>query len=76
MTSKCTSFKKSLKSERGLFLIFFFFFNVDAIFRESPQLVTLLKEMKDGLDAVRSKIQALTVKVDGVLCFRLIHLYP
>ncbi|PON38196.1 Sas10/Utp3/C1D, partial [Parasponia andersonii] len=30
---------------------------------EAPQLVTLLKEMKDGLDAVRSKVQALTAKV-------------
>ncbi|KAF3447268.1 hypothetical protein FNV43_RR12448 [Rhamnella rubrinervis] len=32
-------------------------------FREKPQLVALLKEMKDGLDLVRHKVQALTVKV-------------
>ncbi|KAJ4963922.1 hypothetical protein NE237_023861 [Protea cynaroides] len=31
--------------------------------KEAPQLVSLLKEMKDGLDAVRSKVQALTTKV-------------
>ncbi|XP_019055725.1 PREDICTED: neuroguidin isoform X2 [Nelumbo nucifera] len=31
--------------------------------KESPQLVALMKEMKEGLDAVRSKVQALTVKV-------------
>lgn len=41
--------------------------DVDSTFRESPQLVALLKEMKVGLDAVRSKVQALTVKVDDVL---------
>ncbi|KAH6778044.1 Sas10/Utp3/C1D family [Perilla frutescens var. hirtella] len=35
----------------------------DRISRESPQLVALLKEMKEGLDNVRSKIQALTDKV-------------
>lgn len=31
--------------------------------KEAPQLVAILKEMKDGLDAVRSKVEALTVKV-------------
>ncbi|KAK9270342.1 hypothetical protein L1049_025921 [Liquidambar formosana] len=31
--------------------------------KEAPQLVALLKEMKEGLDAVRSKVQALTAKV-------------
>lgn len=31
--------------------------------RETPQLIALLKEMKDGLDVVRSKVQALTLKV-------------
>ncbi|XP_075516820.1 uncharacterized protein LOC142551461 isoform X1 [Primulina tabacum] len=31
--------------------------------RDSPQLVAVLKEIKEGLDMVRSKIQALTVKV-------------
>lgn len=30
---------------------------------EAPQLSALLKEMKEGLDAIRSKIQSLTVKV-------------
>ena len=29
-------------------------------FRDSPQLVALLKEMKDGLDVVRSKLDVLT----------------
>ncbi|KAG5543790.1 hypothetical protein RHGRI_016521 [Rhododendron griersonianum] len=32
-------------------------------FREAPQLGALLKEMKDGLDVVRSKVQAITAKV-------------
>jgi hypothetical protein len=31
--------------------------------REAPQLAALLKEMKGGLDTVRSKVQALTAKV-------------
>nr|XP_009397175.1 PREDICTED: neuroguidin isoform X1 [Musa acuminata subsp. malaccensis] len=31
--------------------------------RDSPQLVALLKEMKDGLDVVRSKLDVLTQKV-------------
>lgn len=31
--------------------------------RETPQLLNVLKEMKDGLDAVRSKVQALTLMV-------------
>ncbi|THU75062.1 hypothetical protein C4D60_Mb04t39950 [Musa balbisiana] len=31
--------------------------------RDSPQLVALLKEMKDGLDVVRSKVDVLTQKV-------------
>ncbi|KAF8411346.1 hypothetical protein HHK36_003893 [Tetracentron sinense] len=35
----------------------------DGVNKEAPQLVALLKEMKEGLDAVRSKVQALTVKV-------------
>ncbi|RRT32660.1 hypothetical protein B296_00047896, partial [Ensete ventricosum] len=34
-------------------------------FRDSPQLVALLKEMKDGLDVVRSKVDVLTQKVVG-----------
>lgn len=37
--------------------------NNDRIEKEAPQLVSLLKEMKDGLDTVRSKVQALTAKV-------------
>ena len=32
-------------------------------YREASQLVAVLKEMKEGLDAVRSKVQALTAKV-------------
>ncbi|KAL5559942.1 hypothetical protein UlMin_036153 [Ulmus minor] len=35
----------------------------DRIKREAPQLVSVLKEMKDGLDAVRNKVEALTAKV-------------
>ncbi|XP_057783503.1 uncharacterized protein LOC131001203 isoform X2 [Salvia miltiorrhiza] len=35
----------------------------ERISRESPQLVALLKEMKEGLDNVRSKIESLTSKV-------------
>ncbi|XP_058081190.1 uncharacterized protein LOC131229297 [Magnolia sinica] len=35
----------------------------EALVKEAPQLVALLKEMKDGLDVVRSKVQALTAKV-------------
>jgi hypothetical protein len=31
--------------------------------REAPQLTALLKEMKEVLDAVRSKIEVLTAKV-------------
>ncbi|CAI9763026.1 unnamed protein product [Fraxinus pennsylvanica] len=31
--------------------------------RETPQLVAVLKEMKEGLDTVRTKVQALTAKV-------------
>lgn len=31
--------------------------------RESPQLIAVLKEMKEGLDTVTNKIQALTAKV-------------
>ncbi|PON72634.1 hypothetical protein PanWU01x14_064000 [Parasponia andersonii] len=31
--------------------------------REAPQLATSLKEMKDGIDVVRRKVQALTAKV-------------
>lgn len=31
--------------------------------KEAPQLVALLKELKEGLDVVRSKIEALTAKV-------------
>ncbi|RWR90980.1 neuroguidin-B isoform X1 [Cinnamomum micranthum f. kanehirae] len=50
--------------------------------KESPQLVALLKEMKVGLDAVRSKVQALTVKVrenhfptaDGISYLEVKHL--
>ena len=36
---------------------------VDVLIREAPQLAALLKEMKDGLDIVRSKVDALTAKV-------------
>ena len=31
--------------------------------REASQLTALLKEMKDGLDTVTNKVQALTAKV-------------
>jgi U3 small nucleolar ribonucleoprotein protein LCP5 len=31
--------------------------------REAPQLATVLKEIKEGLDIVRNKVQALTAKV-------------
>ncbi|KAL2529636.1 Sas10/Utp3/C1D family [Forsythia ovata] len=35
----------------------------ERINKEAPQLVAVLKEMKEGLDNVRTKIQALTAKV-------------
>lgn len=35
----------------------------EKISRQAPQLVTVLKEMKEGLDTVTSKVQALTAKV-------------
>ncbi|KAJ8541281.1 hypothetical protein K7X08_002097 [Anisodus acutangulus] len=35
----------------------------ERISRQAPQLVTVLKEMKQGLDTVSSKVQALTAKV-------------
>ena len=31
--------------------------------RDAPRLVAVLKEMKEGLDAVTNKVQALTAKV-------------
>ncbi|KAM6551811.1 hypothetical protein CsatB_001619 [Cannabis sativa] len=37
--------------------------NNDRIQQEAPQLVSVLKEMKNGLDAVRSKVQDLVAKV-------------
>ncbi|XP_047335796.1 neuroguidin [Impatiens glandulifera] len=37
--------------------------NVDMIERETPQLLAVLKEMKDGLETVTCKIQVLTAKV-------------
>ncbi|XP_027356051.1 neuroguidin [Abrus precatorius] len=37
--------------------------NDDTTQKEAPQLAVLLKEMKEGLDAVRRKIQSLTAKV-------------
>ncbi|CAG7868279.1 unnamed protein product [Brassica rapa] len=36
---------------------------VETIKREAPQLATVLREMKEGLDVVRSKVEALTAKV-------------
>ncbi|XP_031119807.1 neuroguidin [Ipomoea triloba] len=35
----------------------------EGISRQAPQLIGVLKEMKEGLDTVRSKVQALTTKV-------------
>nr|XP_010923898.1 neuroguidin isoform X2 [Elaeis guineensis] len=35
----------------------------ETLVREAPQLVKVLKEMKDGLDAVRSKVETLTQKI-------------
>ena len=35
--------------------------------REAPQLATLLREMKEGLDVVRSKVEALTAKVPSLV---------
>lgn len=32
--------------------------------REAPQLASVLREMKEGLDVVRSKVEALTAKVE------------
>nr|CAN69547.1 hypothetical protein VITISV_005614 [Vitis vinifera] len=37
--------------------------NIERVRKEASQLVAVLKEMKEGLDAVRSKVQALTAKV-------------
>ncbi|PON49166.1 Pentatricopeptide repeat [Trema orientale] len=34
----------------------------EVLFLEAPQSATLLKEMKDGIDVVRRKVQALTAK--------------
>ncbi|KAJ1424733.1 Sas10/Utp3/C1D [Sesbania bispinosa] len=39
--------------------------NDDLKEKETPQLAALLKEMKEGLDTVRRKIQSLTAKVKG-----------
>lgn len=36
---------------------------MDSLFSEAPQLVALLKEMKQGLDTLGNKIEALTAKV-------------
>ncbi|KAJ0244834.1 hypothetical protein HA466_0183660 [Hirschfeldia incana] len=36
---------------------------VETIKREAPQLASVLREMKEGLDVVRSKVEALTAKV-------------
>ncbi|KNA17374.1 hypothetical protein SOVF_080590 [Spinacia oleracea] len=36
---------------------------LEKVHKEVPQLIAVLKEMKEGLDIVTSKIQALTVKV-------------
>lgn len=33
------------------------------IYREAPQLVTVLKDIKGGLDDLRAKVQLLTSKV-------------
>ncbi|KAK2659949.1 hypothetical protein Ddye_006482 [Dipteronia dyeriana] len=35
----------------------------ETVTKEAPQLAAVLKDMKDGLDAVRSKVQALITKV-------------
>ncbi|KAL9672727.1 hypothetical protein QQ045_028979 [Rhodiola kirilowii] len=35
----------------------------DRVAKETPQLVSVLKEMKEGLDVLRSKVEALTAKV-------------
>lgn len=40
-----------------------FFMNEETLARETPQLISLLKEMKLGLDAVRSNVQAFTRKI-------------
>lgn len=44
-------------------MVCFAFFNDFYDFREGPRLVALLKEMKEGLDLVRSKVKVLTQKV-------------
>ncbi|KAL0723723.1 hypothetical protein Bca4012_038322 [Brassica carinata] len=36
---------------------------VETIKREAPQLASVLREMKEGLDVVRNKVEALTAKV-------------
>ena len=40
--------------------------------REAPQLATVLREMKEGLDVVRSKVEALTAKVPSLVLQHLI----
>lgn len=42
--------------------------------RETPHLVAALKEMKAGLDAVTSKVQALTAKVAKLFEFQFVNL--
>lgn len=36
------------------------------LFREAPQLAAVLKEIKEGLDTVKAKVQALTAKVGEI----------
>lgn len=46
----------------------------DGSLREAPQLASVLREMKEGLDVVRSKVEALTAKVPILVLQHLIIL--
>lgn len=44
----------------------FYWFVILTGLREAPQLASVLREMKEGLDVVRNKVEALTAKVPSL----------